>query len=359
MTEEQGYYMFNLQKSFELKADSKIPAIFKDVKLNKGSKYVWGVASNSDMDAQGERVKMDTELATSLERAPYNKLYLEHDHSGANSGGIGSIGLIRFSKFVSELDNQHIILAELNDAHKNINSLWGSVQNGNVDSFSVCGKADRKLEFNSLTGKTERIAHMKDLRETSLTSMPANASAGVLGTFIAKNQMEAIKMEENNNFITMETYTKDMGEIKDGIKALTDTVGKNAESMKGIHENFTNLQKDLDAEIKKDDEDEENKEGDSEESKENKEESTDNSTDENTEENKEEGKEAKAKTPSLQKQLDDTNKELVEIKKAMTKRRVGVSHDTRLGDDFVQKSGTGKVSYEPVTPIMDMIQGGS
>ena len=187
------YFDFQKSNSFAkdfkvdgIDIDSNIPAIFKDIPLDNGV-YIWGYASNEDLDRQGERIKYASdEVPKMLETAPHNKLMLEHDKTGANTG-MAPVGKIVFSRKVPEMGNQHILLSKVNNHHPLYPNILGSVKDGFIDSFSVSGNASRDHQYNSQTQKNEIIRTVHNLTETSLTSSPANEGAGIVDMFIVKN----------------------------------------------------------------------------------------------------------------------------------------------------------------------------
>lgn len=258
--------LFSFEKSFNsLKASSEIPSIFEEVVKNDPGHWVWGVGSNSDIDIQGERVVLKDDVARTLEQAPYNKLLLEHDMEGKNVGGISSMGIIKFSRIVPEMDNQHIILAKLNDSHQRFPNIWGSIQSGNIDSFSVAGSAPKENVYNPKTGQHEVVRTVQRLKETSLTSLPANAGAGILGAFIKKSlhnsdffmplkghggveffkNKENTMTNENQEFVSMETYQKDMGELKGLVQKAVEMQDKQTDAIKSMHNGHKELLKTL------------------------------------------------------------------------------------------------------------------
>lgn len=325
---------FDLRKSFTHKIDNDIPKIFNSLNLGKGT-YVWGIASNGDLDKTGERVVLDPDIAMGLEKG--GKLMLEHDKSGANSGGLASFGTIQFSRVVPEMDNQHILLAKLNDAHQNFDAVLGSIENGNLDSFSVAGNASMEQEFNSESGKNETIRRVHSLNETSLTSSPANGAAGIAGLFrknLGFGGVEITKPEgkmENTNFVPLsdfETLKSGVGELTKKMDSFMETVTKsNAQAIDEIKKAMT------DDDLKKDDE------------------ATEEAPAEETpaETPAEPEAEKTDAEPDLKKQVSELTGQVAELKKSLPTGQ-GVAKDGRADTNF-QKNGINTVEENPLAKM--------
>src|SRR3990167_7931271 len=247
------------QKSFTTDlSKNELPPFLQNIELPKG-RYVYGIGSNSDIDGQGERVILNDTVVSSLIG---KKLYLEHDHKGELTG-IAPIGMIKFSKIIPEMDNQHIIVASMNEAHPFHNNIWGSIQNGMYDAFSIGGNANKEFRFNPITHKHEIIRDVKALDEVSVTSMPANAGAGIMGTFVKNmsrpgsfNQagkqggFELFKTtnpeEKMENFVNMEKFDS----LQQQVTKMSDLIGKTMDAVSKNSEQFTAMTQGL-AEMKK------------------------------------------------------------------------------------------------------------
>lgn len=246
-----NFKLFSKAYSFTKSDDGspEIPEMFNNLTLDNG-KYFWGIGSTDDIDEQGERVILSPETAQTLETAPYNKIYVEHNNKDFPAG------IVQFSRMV---DGKHIILAKANDAHPQLDNIWGSVQNGSFDSFSVAGDAKR-----TIGPLGEKIAQVNKLREASLTSMPINPNASLGGSFeIAKSffktnnghffksarggleildniqQNKEVPTMPNGN-ISIESLSKTVGELAETVKKGFDEFGTQVTQLK---ENFTAFKK--------------------------------------------------------------------------------------------------------------------
>lgn len=323
--------LFNsIQKTFDAES---IPDMFKDLipEEEKGD-WIYGIGSTSDIDRQGEKVVVTDEIARGLEKegsGNYNKIYMEHESKNFPAG------LIKFSRMV---DGKHMILMKLNDAHPQAKNILGSINNRTLDSFSIKGNAPDKTPLPG--GGIERTVN--ELHEVSLTSMPANPNAGILGTFkksidttngqffktsyggveFLDNKMEVATMPDD--IITKADFDAFTESVKGSIDGLTTRVGT-------IETNFTAFKKAVGDEDTKEEETtvEETEEETSEEKKE-----------ETTEETKEEKKD-----DDVAKSINDR---ISNIEKSLIAKRAGeVDNTNPLTAPTIPK--------KEATPFMDVI----
>jgi len=186
---------FSLQKSFnkdmdeiikDVKISKEIPKFLKGLDLERGI-YSYGIASTDEIDIEGERVIIQDNLINGLTNPPYNKIFLSHDHEAIASG------VIKFAGRIPEMDNEFYIVERINEAHPMFKNIVGSMANGNLDSYSVCGRAsDWEI------GKDgEKIRRVSELTEVSRTSYPGNAGAGIQGTFFVKTKQGGYSINKN------------------------------------------------------------------------------------------------------------------------------------------------------------------
>lgn len=176
-------------KAFSSEKDT--PEIFKSLDLPAG-RYVWGYASTDDLDSQGDQIELEaiSKAGNQLTVAPYNKVFLNHNYQDI------AIAKIVFTKTDN---NGLLILAKVNDDHARAGEVWKSIQEGYLDGFSVGGDFVKVIrQFKQEIGKYVNIVKELILREVSLTSIPANRKAGVLGAFVKVQKLvEENKMQEN------------------------------------------------------------------------------------------------------------------------------------------------------------------
>jgi len=324
------------QKSFTTDlSKNELPPFLQNIELPKG-RYVYGIGSNSDIDGQGERVVLNDNVASSLIG---KKLYLEHDHKGELTG-IAPIGMIEFSKIIPEMQNQHIIAARMNEAHPFKDNIWGSIQNGMYDAFSIGGNANKEFKFNPITHKHEIIRDVKALDEVSVTSMPANAGAGIMGTFVKNmsrpgsfNQagkqggFELFKTtnpeEKMENFVNMEKFDS----LQQQVTKMSDLIGKTMDAVSKNSEQFTAMTQGL-AEMKKALEDE-----------------TKPTDVKKTEASKTDSSDI------LIKKMEELNGKVEGLQKSMSYQREGVSHNNSYIEEFQKTASNNE------TPLIDFIEG--
>ena len=356
-------FYLDIQKTF--KSEGEVPSFFKDLDLEKGD-YFWAVATNNDVDRQGERVELSNEVAMELEKK--GKIMMEHDKEGKNTG-MASVGKIKFLRKVAEMENQFIVLSRLNEHHPLASNILGSIENGNLDAVSISGNAPPERVVNPETGKTETVRRVRELNEISLTSSPANEGAQVAGSFIVKNtatsrfyapragyggveiykNTESEKMEETNfasasDMTTLKTEVGELNKKMDGMESR-------------ITESFTQSLKKAMEEGSTEDKVEKTGEEDKEESSEEKKEDTDKSEDDKSEDDTEK-KDAVDKEEST---VDKLQKSMEVIRERMdqvqTTNRVGTSQTGRIDEAFV-KNKEGELTIEQKTPFADLLYGG-
>ena len=328
-------YRINFKKNFTNPNKDELPSFLQNVDLPKGN-YVYGIGSNSDLDNQGERVILNDNVVSSLIG---KKLYLEHDHKGELTG-IAPIGMIKFSKIIPEMDNQHIIVARMNEAHPFQDNIWGSIQNGMYDAFSIGGNANKEFRFNPITHKHEIIRDVKALDEVSVTSMPANAGAGIMGTFVKNmsrpgsfNQagkqggFELFKTtnpeEKMENFVNMEKFDS----LQQQVTKMSDLIGKTMDAVSKNSEQFTAMTQGL-AEMKK-------------------------ALEEETKTDNVQKTEAVKIDSSdiLIKKMEELNGKVEGLQKSMSYKREGASHNNSYIEEFQKTAANNE------TPLIDFIEG--
>lgn len=166
-----------LEKSFSIdKSTEQVPEIFGSIDLTTG-KYVWGYASVDITDSEGDRITLRAldKVKDDLVIAPYNKIFRSHNYTET------AIGLI----VATSMDSKGlIILAKLNEDHEKFREVWSSINNGFLDAFSIGGKfVTMERIWNEEQEVFNNVATEIEAMEVSLTSIPANPSAMLLGAF--------------------------------------------------------------------------------------------------------------------------------------------------------------------------------
>jgi len=233
--------IYPLQKSFN---QNSIPPVFNELNL-EGGKYFWGLGSVEKLDTQGEIIDADAlrKRAPEFIKAPYNKVFITHDHKNLPAG------TIVMSKYIEDLNKYfegsqidtskmpkaaHVLVGKLNESLPEADSVWGSLNNGNLDSWSIYGsKPVRKDVYNKDTGMNE--VHITDFEppyEASLTPIPINDESLVYGTFQKggfgiefiekKNSVEANKMvEDTDKYVTKEDFEKSNTAVNDKLDKIS------------------------------------------------------------------------------------------------------------------------------------------
>jgi cation transport regulator len=216
---------FDIEKSFnpkksnllkDMNLEEIIPEIFKNLDLESGV-YSYGVASTIDVDSQGERVIVPDDVMGSLTKPPYNKVFISHQNMDIASG------VIKFAGRAPELNNEFVILERINEFHPNFQSIVGSIQNGNLDSYSVAG--DAEVDYDYASG--QKIRKVTSLKEVSRTSYPANPHAGIQGMFFIKTAKGGYAYETEHESMIKAAMANDTEEnMEDTLKTTIEAMQK-------------------------------------------------------------------------------------------------------------------------------------
>lgn len=199
---------------------------------------VYGVASTSDVDRDGERMSM-----ASLEKAfgkymRKNPVIFYNHQAGSNAVGkviptyTGEDGQIYKSEF---RDNKLYIVGEISRADS-ARDVRTQVEEGILKTFSVGGRA-RSVKKSDYT-----CLHVSDLREISITPLPSNEEAmfSVIKNVCIGNNCPVRNTESHNQeVINMES------EIKEFIEKQFSEL-KNTEEAKATEVAYAELQKKYD-----------------------------------------------------------------------------------------------------------------
>lgn len=209
-----------LEKSFSIdKSTQQVPEIFGSIELKTG-KYFWGYASVDVTDTEGDRITLRAldKVKDDLIVAPYNKIFLSHNYQDI------AVGMI----VATSVDSKGLlILAKLNEDHERANETWSSLQNGFLDAFSIGGKfVTMERIYNEDTEEFNNVATEIEAMEVSLTSIPANPSAMLMGAFEkARHFIKLLNGKETllneDKFVIPEKMIEDKEEI---IETPTETV---------------------------------------------------------------------------------------------------------------------------------------
>ena len=213
---------FDMNKAFntelkDINLDTEIPIAFKDMKLEPGV-YSYGTASADSIDADGEKVIIDEPILKKLTDAPYNKIFISHDRMDIASG------IIKYAGRHPSFNNEAIILERINEHHPLFHNIVGSIQNHNLDSYSVAGEATKEYGFDSNSGKMTSIRKVKELREVSRTSCPSNPEAAIKGLFFVKTQKGGY------------TYTQEEIDMEKELQEKFDSIEKSLNDYKLSHD---------------------------------------------------------------------------------------------------------------------------
>lgn len=197
-----------------------MPEQFKSLSLENG-KYFWGYANVSEIDMQGDLFPIETleEIAPGLTKAPYNKIFLNHDYSDIASGTI----------VATATDGRGIIiLAKLNEDHQRAWEIWQSILNGSLDGLSMGGSfLEVESYYDEANDLTVTVAKKATGTEVSLTSIPVNGGSMLMGAFQKAQKkftekfgdpkvfMKGAKLEEVEKFKYNKSQDNNMVEKKE------------------------------------------------------------------------------------------------------------------------------------------------
>jgi HK97 family phage prohead protease len=178
-----------------------------NINLENG-RYFYGFASLPVVDSQGDRIELKAieEGAKDLTKAPYNKIFLGHQYTDI------AIGIIIDKKVTKK---GLIILAKLNENHERAEEVWKSINEGYLDGFSVGGSfLQVETEYDTKLKKYVNVVKKVVFREVSLTSIPANQEALLVGAFVkSKKIIENFQKDKSEKLKYNVIINKDMEEV--------------------------------------------------------------------------------------------------------------------------------------------------
>jgi len=171
-------------KSFTFHTDGIGFEVVIDSKGKKGY-FVTGHISTPDVDLVNDLVTeeaLDDMLHQITTRDKPFKIDVEHETIDTENGIIRNI--IPVGKIISaKRDAKGLwVRAKLNPALDRFHELWGSLETGFLDAFSITFRvADRT--FRMINGIKTRILHRLNLINIALTGVPINAQAQIMDVF--------------------------------------------------------------------------------------------------------------------------------------------------------------------------------
>lgn len=168
----------NFNMALEVKAvnpDNMPPELAK-LNLPKG-RYFYGWAGKTIPDTQGDLITAEAyqKAAEQITKPPYNKVFLGHEYKDVPIGKV---------VYAEPREDGLFIVAKLNESHERADEVWKSIQEGYLDGFSLGGKFKRKTpEYDEKAGRWISKVYDLEVREVSLTGVPANPQAAVIQAF--------------------------------------------------------------------------------------------------------------------------------------------------------------------------------
>ena len=177
-----------------------------------GKWIIEGIATTADLDVDGLYISEEALIGAQNDLKKYTTLLYNHDRDK-------QIGKILEVKYIPE--QRALWIKSL--ISKTVPDIWQQVQEGVLNKFSVSGTAlDFTEKFIKGLDKVVQYVNQMRLFETSLVTVPADASARTLAFYVEKSMDKVNK--ENSNMATKKSkkIEKNQEEKKEDLKVEKD-----------------------------------------------------------------------------------------------------------------------------------------
>jgi HK97 family phage prohead protease len=176
-----------------------------------GKWIIEGIATTADLDVDGLYISEEALIGAENDLKKYTTLLYNHDRDK-------EIGKILEVKYLPE--QRALWIKSL--ISKTVPDIWQKVKEGVLNKFSVSGTAlDFTEKFIKGLDKTVQYVNQMRLFETSLVTVPADASARTLAFYVEKSMGENKK--ENSNMAKEKKATKKIEKSQEDEKKIEKT----------------------------------------------------------------------------------------------------------------------------------------